>query len=233
MFMCVSQKASFLSTKVVQNFPILPLIKCTNKTMTDLIKGVGGSLREDESALLRWELCSNDLAHMIDSFEELIWNSDTSSSTSHKHHEDTVSFRNNFVSDVNKLVQVFTMNPFEATNFTAINNISISFSADIICGVNGISSLGEKQCLQFWNERLIQAKIPIKAKIQNNNIKLPGHHNNPSDYVKDPTLTASMFSKLRSANFHRPLFVKKLFENEIFGIAPSISTKSLSLYHGK
>ena len=125
------------------------------------------------------------------------------------------------------------MNPFEATNFTAINNISISCSADIICGVNGISSLGEKQVLQFWNERLIQAKIPINAKIQNNNIKLPGHQNNPSDYVKDPTLTASMISKLRSANFYRPLFVKKLFENEIFGIAQRISTNSLSLYHGK
>ena len=74
----------------------------------DLIKGVGGSLRflnrEDESALLRCELCSSDLAHMIDSFEELIRNSDTSSSTGHKYREDTVSFRNNFVSDVNKLV---------------------------------------------------------------------------------------------------------------------------------
>ena len=75
--------------------------------------------------------------------------------------------------------------------------------------------------------------MPIKAKIQNNKVKLPGHHINPSNSEKDPTLTASMISKLRSANLHRTSLVKKLFENEFCWIAQSISTSSLSVYHGK
>ena len=47
----------------------------------DLIKGVGGAtrfiIREDESALLRWELCGSELAHMMESFKEVMHNSES------------------------------------------------------------------------------------------------------------------------------------------------------------
>ena len=149
-----------------------------------------------------------------------------------KHHEDTVSFRNRFVSDVNKLVQGFNVNPFDLNHLTAINNVTITFSEEVAESIKSISSLGEQLFLQFWNERLIQAKVPISAKITNNNLKLPAHLDSTSS-VNDPYLPSSVISKLRSAYQYRPSRVKKLFENEIFGIAQSISSNSKYLYKGK
>ena len=141
-------------------------------------------------------------------------------------------FRNRFVSDVNKLVQGFNVNPFDLNHLTAINNVTITFSEEVAESIKSISSLGEQLFLQFWNERLIQAKVPISAKITNNNLKLPAHLDSTSS-VNDPYLTSSMIAKLPSAYQYRPSRVKKLFENEIFGIARSISSNSKYLYGGK
>ena len=168
----------------------------------DLIKGVGGAThlinREDDSALLRWEMCRSELAGMISSFEDEVSVSNDKAANYGKHHEDTVSFRNRFVSDVNKLVKGFNVNPFDLNHLTAINNVTITFSEEVAESIKSISSLGEQLFLQFWNERLIQAKVPISAKIPNNNLKLPAHLDSTSS-VNDPYLTSSMIAKLRSA----------------------------------
>ena len=47
--------------------------------------------------------------------------------------------------------------------------------------------------------------------------------------TKDPILTPKMISYLRSTHQHRTEAVMKLFESEIFGIAQSISSRSLQL----
>ena len=60
----------------------------------DLIKGVGGAThlinREDDSALLRWEICGSELAGMISSFEDEVSVSNDKAANYGKHHEDTV-----------------------------------------------------------------------------------------------------------------------------------------------
>ena len=80
---------------------------------------------------------------MIDNLDEIMHNSDSMSASNRKHHEDTISCRNRFVSDVKKLEQGFAVNPFEAFNFPAINNTSVSFSEEVVDGLKGIALLGE------------------------------------------------------------------------------------------
>ena len=60
-----------------------------------MLKGVGGVThllnRQDDSALLRWELCSHHLSKMLVDFEELLSTETVSichPSTTKHHHED-------------------------------------------------------------------------------------------------------------------------------------------------
>ena len=72
-----------------------------------IIKGAGGASdllnKEDDSALLRWELCSPELARVIPEFEDCLDRNDIPAESSNKH-EDKESFKRRFSSDVNRLV---------------------------------------------------------------------------------------------------------------------------------
>ena len=67
------------------------------------IKKVSGAThlvnRIDEAGLLRWELCSNELAMMIQEFENELYDEDDDEegfNATRKHHEDTLSFQKRF-----------------------------------------------------------------------------------------------------------------------------------------
>ena len=197
-----------------------------------MIKGLGGATRllnrEEESSLLRWELCGSEITNLISIFENEINSSEQGSPLKYKkHHEDTLSFKERFIADVHKLSEAFSINPFDTSCFAAVNNKSIVFSEDIATSVKNISALGEKQFREFWMKRLVTANIT------KNNLRLPKDlSDNKDDDVKDPTLTPKMISYLRSAHQYRSLSVLKLFEKEIYGISQSISSNSLKLYSG-
>ena len=119
-----------------------------------MIKGVGGATRllnrDEQSALIRWELCGSEVTNMIASFEE--------SKDQHvfksiglyqKHHEDTPYFGTRFIDDVQKLSEKFLLNPFESNDFTAVNNSNIVFDDEIKKSVQSISTLGEFQFKEF------------------------------------------------------------------------------------
>ena len=129
------------------------------------------------------------------------------------------------------MVAQFTCNPFTIDYLTTVDDISISFSEEVSRSISDIETTGEEQFLQFWNNVLIKVKVPIDSTITSNNFKLPDKLYVKSS-KKDPTLTAFMISKLRSAYRFRTHLAVSLFSSEIFGYAKSIASDSLTLYHG-
>ena len=90
-----------------------------------IIKGSGGASdllnKDDDSALLRWEMCSPELAREIQEFEDCLDRNDFVADSISKHHEDNDSFNQRFTSDINKLVNSIPVNPFNKTSFTKLN----------------------------------------------------------------------------------------------------------------
>ena len=116
--------------------------------------------------------------------------------------------------------------------FTPINNTTIHFNDGVSENIRLIPEIGEEQFLTFWTERLILAKEPINKKIKENKIVLPGRNLSHMIAKKDQVLTPSIISRMRSAYKFRNDATTELFQNEIFGVAQSISQDSMSLYHG-
>ena len=87
-------------------------IRFMNRT-TKVIKGYGAATvllnKENESALIMWETCGLDTARIVSEFEELIYEDDdvqmvnSDKRKPRKHHEDTSTFRGNFIKDVQNL----------------------------------------------------------------------------------------------------------------------------------
>ena len=79
-----------------------------------VIKGAGGASallnKEDDSALLRWEVCSPELARVILEFEDSLDKNEIPADSSTNHHEDNDSFNKRFTSDVSRLVKSIAVN---------------------------------------------------------------------------------------------------------------------------
>ena len=91
-----------------------------------VIKGAGGASdllnKEDDSALLRWEVCSPELARVILEFEDCLDRNDIPADSNTKHHKDNESFNKRFFSDVSRLVKSIAVNPFTKDDLTKLNN---------------------------------------------------------------------------------------------------------------
>ena len=84
----------------------------------EVIKGVGGATdllsKTDDLALIRWETCGPEVAKIVSFFEDIIDNGcKEKQNQTKKHHDDTASFRANFIKDVQNLYNKITCNPFE------------------------------------------------------------------------------------------------------------------------
>ena len=73
--------------------------------------------RQDESALVRWELC-----RLLHEFEKEY---NSSESKLAKHNEDNKTFQNDFYNDVLKVFKGFPKNPFQLQDLTVVNNTDI------------------------------------------------------------------------------------------------------------
>ena len=103
----------------------------------EIIKGVGWTTRllkrKEESALLHWELCGNEIINMIKSFEESIDSTPSKEEFKYKkHHEDPSTFWQKFVDDVKRLFEYFIVNSFDTDDFTAVNNKTIVFDKEVV-----------------------------------------------------------------------------------------------------
>ena len=90
----------------------------------NLIKNNGGA-----TTLEKWEVTVPELARLMSEFEN-----EHEESLQLKHHEDTAAFRTQHQSDVKKLYNLLSCNPFELDSLTKINNPSVTYSADLIPG---------------------------------------------------------------------------------------------------
>ena len=98
-----------------------------------IIKGVGGCSsilnREDDSALIRWEICQPEIARLVSEFENTIHGGEFNKGTveSSKHHEDNRAFKKTFSSDVKSVLSKIVSNRFEQNHLTTIIDIDVCF----------------------------------------------------------------------------------------------------------
>ena len=83
----------------------------------------------------------------------------------HRHHEDNVTFQNNFNSVISKVYKGFSCNPFEMKPLTCISNIEVSFGDNIFYNLSIVETTGRKQLNKFIQERLVYGKVSIDTKI--------------------------------------------------------------------
>ena len=228
----------FMFQKMNTEFLRIPLDQ-VHKQNNANIKGVAGAThlvnRTDEAGLIRLELCSNELAMMIQEFENELYDGDDDDeehfNATRKHHKDTLSFQKCFFEDAAKLCSNFTYSPFELSEITRIDDTSVRFDPRIIADTKLLESNGEQQFNMFWNDRLIYSKAPVSDTIKKNNFCLMGNAAITS-LPKDPMLIQAMVTKLRATYVARQKHAEISFQSEMFGIVQIISTDSRSLYHG-
>ena len=98
--------------------------------------------RQDESALLRWELCSHDLAKYFR--RRLLSNKCICHQSTIEHRlEDTVAFKDCFINDVQQLNNSFSANPFTAHTLSPIDNISVVYDDEIESNIKNIVDIGK------------------------------------------------------------------------------------------
>ena len=115
------------------------------------IKSVSGATclinRQDDSALVRWELCGTELCRIIEEFEEV--ESSTTHEKKQKHHEDSPTFTKDFIKDTTTLLNNFPNNPFLLNDLTVINNTDMVFEDNMYCNLEQLLKTGEKQLHSF------------------------------------------------------------------------------------
>ena len=86
-----------------------------NERNNKLVKGCRGGNdllnKAEDSALIRWETCSPEIARVILGFKDCLHRNEIYSESSNKHHEDSLCFHQRFSSDVSRLVKRITVNP--------------------------------------------------------------------------------------------------------------------------
>ena len=200
------------------------------------IKASGGATnlvnKADDSALIRWETCGPDIARLITEFEDSMQNEviPNCTSTFEKHHEDNASFQETFARDVKTLCNGMPVNPFQLNKLTKINNSTVSVPDIAFMTVKEMEDKGEEQFNAFLYDRLIYQKVSICATIPKNKINI--WNITQPDAEKPYVPSNSVINKMRSACEHRPDLAQKVFEHEIFDVPQSLSTNSVSMYHG-
>ena len=138
----------------------------------DLIKNNDGAThllnRANSVSLEKWEITTPELTRLISEFEDNFFINLNKSSA---HHEDTLSFQKRFTTDVYKLYESMIYNPFQHKKLVKINNISMTYNADIDVSLRTLLPMGRKQHKDFLQKRLILGKVaigvPIKKIISN------------------------------------------------------------------
>ena len=135
----------------------------------EIIKGTSGAThllnRHDKSGLERWELCTHEISRILTEIETSL-DTHCSETSKVKHHKDTPSFQNRFSSDVKKVIDGIIYNPFELGDLTKINNTNVIFPGNVFKDLSNLLDVGQKQFDTFWNDRLVEAKIPVDDPIK-------------------------------------------------------------------
>ena len=198
------------------------------------IKGISGAThlinRQNDSALIRWELCGPEIDRLLTDFEDNI--NITNKEGISKHHEDNETFQSNFYSDVENVYNGFTCNPFELSELTMVSRTEIKFAENIFHNLSKLENSGKQQLNMFIQDRLIYGKVSIDSRIIKNHFQLLGDIDSKKKSHVDQHLNQAFVTKLRAAIAYRRAQAEMLFKSEIFGISQCLSTDAKSLYHG-
>ena len=143
------------------------------------------------------------------------------------HHGDTAAFKDRLTKD---LENAMASNPFILEKLTILNQENASFNDSVLEDIKVMSAEGEKQFLQFWDQRLASSEISIKEPISFNSFNLLGNQYKRAE--KDPVMTTKMMDKLKDLAKLRRSAVEDALNTEVFGIAQSLTKDQFSLYHG-
>ena len=104
------------------------------------IKSVSGATslvnRQEDSALVRWELCGPELFRLLEEFETVQCDEPA------KHHENTKTFNSDFYNDVFKLLSKFSHNPFLLSELTVVDNAEHLFEENVFYNISRLESMG-------------------------------------------------------------------------------------------
>ena len=205
-----------------------------NNAVLKSVAGVTHILnRQDESALLRWELCSHDLAKYLKDSKDVCSQTNVSichQSTTEHHHEDTVAFKDRFINDLQQLNNSFSANPFTAHTWSPIDNLSIVYDDEIESNIKNIVDIGQRQFECYFQDRLIKAKT-LQSKVQS--LRLRGKNFAVKKSTVEKLLTAAIIRKIKFSYQFWHEDVCNLFKEELFERAyqkmriPSIAEQDL------
>ena len=146
---------NFLFLKTNKQFSLIPLDKLheqNNKYIKSVISANSLINWQDDSALVRWELCRPELFQIIEEFEE------DESSTTHeknqKHYEGNPIFTKDFIRNTTILLNNLQNNTFLLYDLTVTNNIDIKFKDNNYCNLAQFLKTGENQLHSFIYWRL-------------------------------------------------------------------------------
>ena len=129
-----------------------------------LIKGCGGASnllnKVEDSALIRWETWSPEIALVILGFKDYLHRNEIYSESSNKHHEDSLSFHQQLSSDVCRLVKRITVNPFTQDHLTKLNK-KVVVPETLRTVTDDQEVMGEQQLETFASDQLVVSKVPI------------------------------------------------------------------------
>ena len=185
----------------------------------------------EKSALIRWETCGPEVARIINEFEESmkLETPEEDDSNLHLHHEDSATYRKKLSSDVKTLCKSMTINPFSQTKLMTINNSHVIPNV-VFDTLKKMEEVGEKQLIDFLNDRLIYQKVSICLTIPKNNFCI--WYTPKIDTKKPFTPSNSEITKMRNACEHRPEIAKIVFGNEIWNVPQSLGKSYNTMYHG-
>ena len=146
----------------------------------------------------------------------------------HLHHEDGLSYRKKFSSDVIILCNGIPINPFLQPKLMSINNSHI-FPDVAINTLKKMEDIGEKQVTDFFNDRMIRQKVSICEPIPKNDFKVWYAHDveTGGPFI----LSHSEITKMRSVSEHRPDIAETIFGSEILNVPLSLCKDSETMYH--
>ena len=203
-----------------------------------VIKGAGGASdllnRGDDSALLRWEVCSPELARLILEYEDCLDKNDIPAESKSKHHEDNESFNKRFSCDVSRLVKSVAANPFTNDDLTKLNNPKVVMPNTVRDVIEDMKKCGEEQLSTFILDRLVSAKVPISQTISTNKFDIWDCSEKVDKVEFSPT--KATLKKMNAACESRKIQAGEVFQNEINNIPQSLSVigkkGGIDLYHG-
>ena len=131
---------SFLKTKTAFSRMALDQLHEQNNKYVKSVSGATSPVnRQDESALVRWELCGPELWRILRGYEKQFDHSNELA----KHNEDNATFQHDFFHDVLTVFNSFSSNPFQLTDLTVIDNTGIMFDENIYYNISRLESTGQ------------------------------------------------------------------------------------------